>query len=148
MNEDFVTYKTAKLANEKGIKIDINSFYAIDDSLFDEGSRFEVSECVCHTEDDYCTCNSGEEYEYSKKCIYAPTQSLLQKYLRNEKGFDIIISTHSMYKNVRAYSIYYAKFMDNEYCPMLAFDRMSDEYRFDTYEEALEVGLQKILKMI
>jgi len=144
MKEDFITYKTAKLANEKGVKIDINSFFAIDDYLYDEGTRFEVSECTCHTEDDYCTCLSGEEYSYSKKCIYAPTQSLLQKYLRNNHKIVVISrpSAVGQYDTiVWNYDIYTILFNGT-------FKVDVGKILTEEYEQALEIGLQGGLKLL
>ena len=154
MNEDFVTYKTAKLANEKGIKIDINSFYAIDDSLYEEGTRFEVSECTCHTEDDYCTCQSGEEYSYSKKCIYAPTQSLLQKYLRNKYRIHIEIPHYSdcptKYFDDDNYNDELGSYGVRIHEPntQAKMDIFVSNINYEKYEEALEVALIEGLKLI
>ncbi len=75
----------------------------------------------------------------------SPTQSTLQTWIRDVHGIDIVISTHSMVKNVRGYSLYYGRFIDDDYYPMLAFD-IDD--RFDKYEKALEVGLQLSLTLI
>jgi hypothetical protein len=119
MQEQLIEFETAKLAKEKGFGVSGENIY-------------ENGELLCEVE--FKNWNNGTQ------CLLAPTQSLLQKWLR-EKHKILVEATHftaeyftyNLYK--RDNTIYILKLggLDN-IC--------------NTYEEALERGLQESLKLI
>ena len=141
MQEQLITFETAKLAKEKGF---INGT---------RGCFIEYKKDYINPRDDN---NSKKgDFEYCKKTflrngeqesdedyvyIERPTQSLLQKWLREVHNIHIMIEP------------YYNKNKDLVY----GFDLLLQETEeedicedgFKTYEEALEIGLQESLKLI
>lgn len=109
MEDKLITFKTAKLAKEKS---------------FDFSERY---------------------YNYDGKiepiiglvsCAYpAPTQSLLQRWLREKHNIHFYIWFNELTKKFRIESNY------PEY-------KLDTDEEFDTYENALESGLQEALKLI
>ena len=111
MEEVKILHETAKLAKEKGFNIgnDNSESYNEDGSVTKAGNQ-----------------------NYDEIC-YRVTQSLLQKWLREEHG--IILEVKYLVK-------------PNVWIPLLPL--IEDIFFFDggTYEQALEEGLQEALKLI
>lgn len=126
MTEEFVTLETAKLLKEKGFKEDVFTFYEVDCV---EGDMI-LSE----------TYDESENFNEKNDCLSAPSQSLAQKWLRETKNLHIEMSY--MYGD---YWIYDILTIPNHDLVGLS-DRPIIHY--DTYEEALEAGLQEALKLI
>lgn len=82
-----------------------------------------------------------EDYPY-KGCIIAPTQSLLQRWLREKHGIHVWVHPNLIWQTYHHKGIVDRKETHNT---NIAFDGESMK---DTYEEALEVGLQEALKLI
>lgn len=123
MKDEIVKYETAVLAKEKGFNIPVLYSYGLEGentlSPTDDNSLFDL--------------NTNGEHGYS-----APTQSLLQKWLRE---------VHGIYVFVYMDEILWDSFRFN----VLMNDQMVYDERtimFDTYEEALEAGLSEGLKLI
>lgn len=119
MQEQLITFETAKLAKEKGFNEMCKTAYGRNaDSLY-YGN---------------CTHKNSENIFLS-----APTQSLLQKWLR--EVYDIEMYVRSTYK-LNKKNKYWVTFID---CKIYGgcLENCSK-----TYEEALEVGLQESLKLI
>lgn len=122
MEEQLVTFKTAKLAKEKGFKeYTIEAYYDGELSL---SSCYDLQEPRKHT---------------PQNETYAPTQSLLQRWLREVKDIHIVV--------------YIFKPEDkNKYCCDIVSDifeeNLEDDQSFDTYEEALEQALYQALELI
>ncbi len=135
MTDQLVSFETAKLAKEKGFDEDITKAY-------DEKGIIGFKS--------YCYSTSGVFYktnDLSKKqpeevrslvglsLISAPTQSLLQKWLREIQRMDIVVNVNAV---------------TNEYrCTIPRFilgDWKSNNH--NTYEEALEEGLFVALKLL
>ena len=114
MEEQLISFETAKLAKEKGFNIRPDVY-----------TSFEPN-------GDSYGCNKYEEE------IIAPTQSLLQKWLRELTKKHIVIVELSV---------------DEKY-KVNVWDGMCTEFRswrdkdFNNYEDALELGLQQALKLI
>lgn len=125
MKEELISFETAKLANEKGfepnIRVKKNSHYnsqtKVLDSLGISGSM------LC---DHY----------------YAPTQSLLQKWLREEHRIIVLIRTpfEQLVKFGYIYNI--------EELHGISVNYNTEDNFYNTYEEALEFGLKKALELI
>jgi hypothetical protein len=115
MEKEFVTFKTAKLAKEKGFDVLTKLRYREDGScgtIFNEGAQ-----------------------------IMMPIQSLLQKWLREVHNIEVYVVPYSTNNNhkLRGGKGYYEVVVD------LAGTTWSG---YETYEEALEIGLQEALKLI
>lgn len=115
MKEQLVSFDTAKLSKEKGFK---NSSRCYD------GSGYLLKVIKNHSN------NSMQRFRFE-----APTQSLLQKWLRE---------IHDIHIEVCHDSGPYALFVFGKGDAKPKYNN----YEFNTYEEALEEGLQEALKLI
>jgi|TARA_R110000765_G_scaffold89750_1_gene171057 hypothetical protein len=113
MREQLITFETAKLALQKNFKEE-GDYYFNKDNKLNKYRYFEFYE----PEDD----------------LLAPTQSLLQKWLREVHNIEVFVK--SDYKNLVKIGFYYGG--DLEY----------SQPTYKTYEAALEKGLQEALKLI
>jgi hypothetical protein len=137
MKEEIVTFDTAKLAREKGFNYRCHKFtYLIGEKIYDG---------------EYLNHNKEVKKFISK--ISIPTQSLLQKWLREKHNCYIQIS-EDFYKNGINHLVqvlFYDKKGSNGYdyiCDKKSTGMWGDNHEFPTYEEALEFGLQKALEKI
>lgn len=125
IRDEICTYEVCKLAKEKGFPQDVFGTCEMKSSCYLEDGRYYKDGCIYPIENAYT----------------APTQSLLQRWLREEKGY------------------YVYPFFDNESrrwtwvwaCRELAGDKwvqlLDFEKRyFDTYELALEDALKYALE--
>lgn len=130
--EDLISNETAKLAKEKG-------FDWIVDYLYSPTEREEPISCT-------------DNWNKYKNSYSLPTQSLLQKWLR--KIGDIYVSINT----ITEFRTYSDDPGDDEYIPVHKFRIIKniDNYKYDviewsgsyeSYEEALEKGLQEGLKL-
>lgn len=126
MEEQLISFETAKLAKEKGFG---GKELTTLNGYFRGGILCNIP---CNNKSDFC-----HEDEFS-----APTQSLLQKWLREIYNIHIIVY---IMENSNG-SVYY-DFGLKQVINWLT-DKSSKPREFLTYEEALEVGLQKALKLI
>ena len=126
MQEQQISFETAKLAKEKGFNEECYLTYG---KIFKE---------YCIFKSEYSETNS----EVNKYTYSAPTQSLLQKWLRE---------IHNIYINIYVLEddnglIYY------DFGLKQVVNWLSDKSKklevFNTYEEALELGLYESLKLI
>lgn len=145
MKEQLIEFETAELAKSKGFGLGENDYillptvYELDGSLYNAGKLTgnigrkytgSPNHLGADTIDDFKACvflidNSLDEY------ILAPTQSLLQKWLREVHNIEFIPPL---------------KFGQDEYaCQIVRTDKKKT---FKTYEEALEIGLQEALNLI
>jgi len=106
MIEELIKFETAKLAKEKGFSVHFNMLIGIED------------------------CENPEDYLYE-----LPTQSLLQKWLREEHGIYVRVDTVNV---------------DHHYAWIIKLDpeHLSYTKSDTTYEKALEIGLTEALKLI
>lgn len=132
MQEQLVTFETAKLAKEKGFNLPISS-----------ERHYFVS---------YGTSIQPYKWfppEYFVDYIDAPTQSLLQKWLREEHKLEITLTYYSN-ESVKNWG----DMIKGNYYIGVTDERDSDNPKwpfdgyFNSYEEALEIGLQEALKLI
>ena len=131
MEDQLVNFETAKLAKEKGFNISVYFFWhpsSMGDILLDtfEETQFgtiEVKE------------NHNQEYTYRYS---APTQSLLQKWLREVHKIFVTINAKGVINEIVWY---------NNITIRSKKDHKFENYH-KTYEKALEEGLQEGLKLI
>lgn len=129
MTEAFVTLETAKLLKEKGFKEDVFTFYEVDCV---EGDMI-LSE----------TYDESENFNEKNDCLSAPTQSLAQKWLRETKNIHICV-----YNCACGYGYEISKADNGTHITSSVYEGPNDGGEWDTYEEALETGLQEALKLI
>lgn len=158
MSDTLVSFETAKLAKEKGFNYGCLYHFISDSNMkeyykpyikFQYDLSSEVNNLKPLSNDSF---NKYKELNLSGKlwcwsnAIAAPTQSLLQKWLRDIHNIHVDIHAgHYAWNNKNSYlrSVYkiIGKNTPNKYV----------SYRVkevETYEEALEKGLQEALKLI
>ena len=143
MEEQLIQYETALLAKEKG---------------FNEYCKKEYVETLEHT----LACRGGDftfqhqppriidigiKESYDKFHAKAPTQSLLQKWLRG-KQIDITVIT-DWKKGKRVYYVGFS-FVNhkNEIDIWFSKDEDKNKIEYPKYEDALEVGLRESLETV
>ena len=126
MEEKLVSAETAKLAKEKGFLAGSRSYYDL------------VSEMVFF--------NNGAIYinGLDSELIEVPTQSLLQKWLREKHDIHLNVEFYPN-KTEKQYAIYGDMKLHGSNWTWLDH---SNDVCHNTYEEALEVGLKEALKLI
>ena len=133
MKETLITLKTAVLANEKG-------FY-----------EYNSCESCYHNNELKRWCSITGFYE---DYILAPTQSLLQKYLREKHNIFVFINNgYNPYLScdtiIFEYQIFYiTKRKENQFVGDNCHHLDSQKRDYNTYEEALEAGLYQGLLLI
>ncbi len=159
MQEELISFETAKLAKEKGFDILTHSYYFEDgefrehslkgtNGYYGEEYEFNLSEFNENWNDKWLTKKTGDRcFGCSKQQGYletfsAPTQSLLQKWLREVHDIHIKLEY----------------FIDNTWDGILIYQDAPYEWddntapveaeNCKTYEEALEICLQEALKLI
>ncbi len=114
MKEQLISFDTAKLAKEKGFEIRCRYYYT------EEGMRKDSASTALnwYSQDGHC---------------YSPTQSLLQKWLRDEHNIHLESSL--------TMGLNYA---------FMVYNQLEETFatNVNSYEEALEEGLKKALTLI
>lgn len=132
MKEQLISFETAKLAKEKGFDVETYKGY--------------LSETIVEYFDTYPSNYIRLSEKYSNSALKndwlctAPTQSLLAKWLREEHHLIVIVAYQYEYDST-PYSYWIYK--ENNSLPLNQW--IND---LNTYEEALEIGLQEALKLI
>lgn len=131
MKEEIISFETAKLAKEKGFSLNETTgirFFCDRDKneiLMDTGSLADAYSEIFYDE---------------TEDLLAPTQSILQRWLREKHLLHIIISPSFGHVIVRLKSV---EGKNNG-----RFDDFKSEQGFNSYEKALESALQSALKLI
>lgn len=119
MKEQLITFETAKLAKEKVLRIGSLNYYNGNDDLVTINKNYST--------DHHHKNNNMQRFRYE-----APTQSLLQKWLREE---------HDLFVSVDKYE-------DKADSYFISTNCIGIYGEFKTYESALENGLLEALKLI
>ena len=163
MKEQLISFETAKLAKEKDFNILQHSYY-FEDGEFKENSlkgtngyygeeyEFNLSEFNENWNDKWLTKKTGDRcFGCSKQKGYletfsAPTQSLLQRWLREVHNIVIVILPYidCESKDVN-WSLQYVLSDDLHNNRYFEIDESDSK---NTYEEALEFGLQRALNYL
>ena len=122
IHEEICTYEVAKLAKEKGFPQDVFGTCEMKSSCYLEDGRYYKDGCIYPIENAYT----------------APTQSLLQRWLREEKAIAIVLQPYSYNIQKRVYIWIYEIWADNN------FEKTSKSFK--TYELALEDALKYALE--
>ena len=130
MQEDLISFETAKLAKEKKFNIPCENFYIeyIDDDVADL-FNYEEQRGSGYAE----LYRNNQEFKYS-----ASTQSLLQKWLREVHNIYVYIIPDRCWSYGLVYDVTVNEHKDKK-CEMSSFE---------SYEKALQEGLQEALKLI
>jgi hypothetical protein len=130
MKDELISFETAKLAKEKGFKLQSNPFGY-------------VTKFYNH--------NTGALLSYGRtgrtdlsKAYYAPTQSLLQKWLREEYNIFVFVEP-TLGEDLGMFAVYATDKEQNDLKLNLGYE---SSYQAKTYEEALEKGLYQALLLI
>ena len=136
MQEQLISFKVAKLAKEKGFDLECKDYYE-DEMLEESANRFVE--------------NWNNDKESSKRltfckdepeihiCYSAPTQSLLQKWMRE---------VHNIHVEARKSVV-----SKQYFWRIVEWDKLTDwklrpDSRYNSYETALEAGLYEALTLI
>jgi hypothetical protein len=128
MIEELITLETAKLLKSAGFKDDVRIFY---ESVGTEGG-FELFESY-----------KSQNYNAKVSSFSATTLFIAQKWLRETKNLHI-----SIIRNACGYGYDICKADNGTHITDGIFDGPNDGGQWDTYEEALEVGIQEALKLV
>ena len=129
MEETLITFETAKLAKEKGFDIQVLDFWAKGKKPYISQGLEYMSEC--YTKSNWNNGQGSYPTKAEEVCCSAPTQSLLQKWLREVHNINVYcvpteIDETKWYNNIASsYKVYTG-----------------------TYEEALEEGLYQALLLV
>jgi hypothetical protein len=134
MKDELVSYETAVLAKEKGFDLIIQYYYRVNYSRKENNYSLFDGLVVNKKLLDW---NSVDHEDFPQYSISAPTQSLLQRWLREKHK--IIISIKHRFLDSKGINIEYTNNSNMG-------ERNNLWYK--TYEEALEIGLQESLKLI
>ena len=139
MQEQLITFEIAKLAKEKGFNLESKNYCTKDGLLYESDNSFNLDWNDKNVSSEELTWD--DDFPETHICYTAPTQSLLQKWLREKHNILVEPSwegTHEIYSiNYRIIILGNTIYKDFRGC----FDGQS-------YEQALEVGLQEALKLI
>lgn len=124
MTEELITLETAKLLKEKGF-----NEYCKDIIREDNG---RMMQSVFRTNKDL-----------PKGAYSRPTQSIAAKWIRETKNLHI-----SIIRNACGYGYDICKADNGTHITDGIFKGPNDGGQWDTYEEALEVGIQEALKLV
>ena len=126
IHEEICTYELCKLAKVKGFPQDVFGTCEMKSSCYLEDGRYYKDGCIYPIENAYT----------------APTQSLLQRWLREEKNIVVVVDWFSIEQK------YYWRVYDASKDDMFASFMPSAKSmsRYDTWEQALESGLKYALK--
>lgn len=135
MEEQLISFETAKLAKEKGF----------DEKVYREYDKSGYLRCTSKS----ANVVLGPYDELLKSTEYpAPTQSLLQKWLREEHNsiVEVVYSKQDYTSPIKFESTvdYFTKELEYE----ITIDPEFSSEKFLKYEDALEIGLFNALKLI
>lgn len=134
MKEVLISFETAVLAKEKGFNEICHNTFMYGGSSYKTIPYYFV---------DSASNSEIEELSYS-----APSQSILQKWLREVHGIHIM---DNYMPNIKKWDfvVYKLEYKGLEWVKHYREYRKTHlNRRFDTYEQALEAGLQEALKLI
>lgn len=144
MQEQLISFETAKLAKEKGFDIITNKYYkSINPLVTKKDLKINLLDNELKT---------NYNFRSYAGLYLAPTQSLLQKWLREEHGIHIELYRHNPNNKLTWYASLYDLTEESHIYGFKASFYWTNvdgkAVRHESYEEALEKGLQEALKLI
>jgi len=155
MKEQLISFDTAKLAKEKGFDVPVKRSYqlSLTESVHPEDGTsgpFGWEKGELSLQDGYFI-NNWEDSDFTNDSWYhcaAPTQSLLQKWLREEHNIHIQVYVMETWLNTgNEMEVYFEVNLKITNNLKGLSNVKSNMLQFKTYEEALEKGLQEALKL-
>lgn len=134
IHEEICTYEVAKLAKEKGFNVPTDHYYHIYNDVIEAQNSLEMTSDGC-----------ADFYNSLNRCrCAAPTQSLLQRWLREKKGVTICVDIFDdgWFFDI---STFY-KQDTGVYEVEIPYKSSNVSPVYDTYELALENALKYALK--
>lgn len=126
MKDQIISFETAVLAKEKGFNIECEKYY--------------------NTTTKECWTNNWLDGEFPHvDAAYAPTQSLLQKWLRGKH--DIFVRVDTININKYYHFINITNYNGNK-DGLIKYCSKENNYGFNKYENALEEGLKIALRLL
>ena len=157
MEEKLILFKTAKLAKKKGFNVECLQAYRIwkENIRKSETEKSALEDIQVEYEPDYRggSWEVVKKFYQSKEHTLAPTQSLLQKWLREKHNIHVntFLDTTGTWSQGEAVKIFYGYEIMRETEPGVnrldCIDIFVDAFT-NSYEEALEKGLYEALKLI
>lgn len=135
MTDQLISFETAKLAKKKGFNEETSHYYDLIDNKLKhtiEGFSNPNEDCMIDIELEWHNHSNFNR-------LAAPTQSLLQKWLREKHELHVGIYYRNVDKSWITEIFYTREYMKNGRLPYTVHK---------TYEEALEQGLIEALKLI
>ena len=120
IQEDYVSFETAKLLKEKGFDEKLQYYYDTDGILV--------------------RCHRGQYFSNKSNAFIAPTQAMTMKWLRDIYKLDIDVSIE--YKKSK--KVYYYSILKKTV--IRDIDCLHSETNFDSYEEACESAIRYCLE--
>jgi len=139
MQEELISFETAKLAKKAGFNIPVK--YGV------FGQKMKLTVDMGHSK--YPEQRDNDWNKKPRKSFSIPTQALLQKWLREEHGIYIEILTDRTMEPKFCFRFFkYIK--DFEWKVDFSFTGGGGfcSWLYKTYEEALEAGLQQVLELL
>lgn len=127
IHEEICTYEVCKLAKEKGFPQDVFGTCEMKSACYLEDGKYCKDGCIYPIEDAYT----------------APTQSLLQRWLREEKEYAISVTAYPTLASLNKVCYAWEIKSSSDGAFMKSVD---GEYTFSTYELALEDALKYALE--
>ncbi len=137
--EIVITFDTAKLAKEKGFNLIVSKAYNLEGEL---GNYYDIVGEDPFS-DSFDECENAIDYDQLR--YSAPSQSLLHRWLREERLIHINVSPYLGDSEYLTWVVHYqglkktvnGAFIDSTWCRIEK-----------SYEDAMEKGLQEALKLI
>lgn len=158
MKEQLISFETAKLAKEKGFNLKTPKYYTTENPHSYHKDLDGVcilgllhSKTLYEPQDEIDKKSGISKYKLDPSTVFAPTQSLLQKWLREVHKINVesnylpnIQKYRCLFKPMHIIPKLFESFKD--------YKKVADKYYgkidYNSYEEALEKGLQEALKLI
>lgn len=157
LQDERIKLETAKLAKEKGFDIGVyGSYTEFHKTHKSDNPSFRTKKGEIEYDESFYFINNHSVADYSNENYTqyaAPTQALLARWLREKHGIQVyaVSGTLDGTPKYRDYVVHVcvAKSHDNAvgHVVQTAINDARDE-EYQTYEEAMEVGLQEALKKI
>ena len=159
-HEQFITLETAKLAKQAGFDWECPTFYT---ETFDYTNQDGTGKFEFRRDDNLRYRNPNDDrnsfvnhkgtlLEYKFEMYSAPTQSVLQRWLREVKSYNIYISHTYTVIDCQIKSIWEVLYEKMSFLKpnstLILEDDLGRSLAFDTYETALEAGLKECLSLI
>lgn len=144
MKEEFITFEQAKALKECGFDWECDHFYESDNYL-KESTIFSQTFRVSDYRHNFNRYDPNRHGQICNPYYSAPTQALAQKWLRDVKGVDIIVTLfRDIDARVEPYEI--SRLYEVEIC-VGESDLCAGKY-FPDYESALSAGIDAALELI